>query len=94
MDFLQFNATKFKSDASVNPSKSKSPPLQPAPSPSQFTANAFRPYKASMICGLHVQIADVEGMFFDEFTARFDFVSHQNAEHFISGTCVLHRDLE
>lgn len=52
------------------------------------------PYRDGMINRLDVQIADFEGVFFDEFTPRLDFVTHQNPKHLVSGSRVLHRDLQ
>ena len=44
--------------------------------------------------GLHVQVADFQGVLFDELAARFDFVAHQDAEHVVGGAGVAHADLD
>ncbi len=41
----------------------------------------------------YVQIADFEGVFFDELAAGFDFVAHENAEEVVGGAGVFHADL-
>ncbi len=40
-----------------------------------------------------IQIADFQGMFFNEFAARFHFVAHQHAKHLVGGAGILHGDL-
>ncbi len=42
----------------------------------------------------HVQVFDVERVFLDEFAAGFDGVAHEDAEHFIGGGGVFHRDFQ
>mgnify|MGYP007097289110 CR=1 FL=1 len=32
---------------------------------------------------LYIQVADFQGVLFDELAARFDFVAHQDPEHFV-----------
>ena len=41
-----------------------------------------------------VEVCDVEGVFLDEFAARFDVVTHQDAEDFVGGGGIVHADLQ
>ena len=43
---------------------------------------------------LHVQVFDVERVFLDEFAAGFDGVAHEDTEHFIGGSGVVHCDFQ